>query len=326
MDILVYSGLELLGDGIMKLPFVRALRRTWPEGRITWLAGKGRTVYSDTLFPLVRDCLDEVIEDAGVGSAARELLRRPLPGRRFDLVIDTQRRVLTTLILRRISASCFVSGSAGFLLSSRRPRLPYRKPPAMLQQLFDLIEIASGTRPVPDFALRLDERWGAQAREMLPAGPVYVGVAPGAGGAHKRWPLDRFVALAQAQLAAGRVPVFLLGPDEADWLAEIRQLLPAALFPLQDEEAGGGAPSPLLAVALAQRLTAAIANDSGTGHLIAAAGCPMVSLFGPTRAEKFAPCASRLEIIEAGAFGGTAMEMIPLPAVSAAVERLLAPG
>ncbi len=52
MEILVYSGLELLGDGVMKLPFVRALRRCWPAARITWLAGKGKTVYAGTLAPL----------------------------------------------------------------------------------------------------------------------------------------------------------------------------------------------------------------------------------------------------------------------------------
>src|SRR5258708_39875013 len=112
MEILVYSGLELLGDGIVKLPFVRALRRTWPAARITWLAGKGRTVYADLLRPLVADCLDEVIEDAGIGTAPRELWRRPLAGLRFDLVIDTQRRVLATLILRRVRGPSFVSVAA----------------------------------------------------------------------------------------------------------------------------------------------------------------------------------------------------------------------
>jgi ADP-heptose:LPS heptosyltransferase len=322
MEILVYSGLELLGDGIVKLPFVRALRRTWPQARITWLAGKGRTVYADLLRPLVADCLDEVIEDAGIGTAPRELWHRPLAGRRFDLVIDTQRRVLTTLILRRIRARSFVSGAAGFLLSSRRPKLPYRKPAALVGQLFDLVEIASGRRPAPDFALRLDDSWRDAAALLLPAGPVYLGIAPGAGGAHKRWPLERFLALAQDQQAAGRIPVFLLGPDEAGWQGAIRAALPEARFPLQ-QAAGPGAPSPLLTIALAQRLAAAVANDSGTGHLVAAGGCALVSLFGPTRAAKFAPCAARLEIVEAGAFGAAAMETIPLVTVGEAVDRLL---
>ena len=73
------------------------------------------------LAPPVRPWLDEVIEQAGIGSHWRPLLRRPLPERRFDLVIDTQRRVLTTLILRRLDTRCFVSGAANFLLWDKRP-------------------------------------------------------------------------------------------------------------------------------------------------------------------------------------------------------------
>jgi ADP-heptose:LPS heptosyltransferase len=323
MKILVYSGLELLGDGVMKLPFVRALRRTWPEARITWLAGKGKTVYAGTLAPLVRDCLDEIIEEAGIGSSARELLRRPLPERRFDLVIDTQRRVLTSLILRRIRAACFVSGAAGFLLSSRRPAPGARKPPAMIRQLFALLEVAAGRAVAPVFDLSLAEEWRELAATLLPAGPGYIGIAPGAGGAHKRWPLDRFEALARAEIERGRSAVFLLGPDEAEFLPALREAVPGARFPLQEGGAAAAAPSPLLTIALAQRLAAGVANDSGTGHLIAAAGCPLVSLFGPTRAEKFAPAARRLEIVAAQEFGATEMGAIPLAAVGAALERLL---
>ncbi len=322
MEILVYSGLELLGDGVMKLPFVRALRRTWPKARITWLAGKGRTVYAGVLAPLVADCLDEIIEDAAIGSHARELLRNPLPGRRFDLLIDTQRRVLTTLILRRIRNATFISGAAGFRLSSRRPPPGHAKPPAMLAQLFDLLELAAGHPVAPVHDLRLGPEWRERAQRLLPPGPTYLGFAPGAGGVQKRWPLERFLALADAQLAEGRRPVFLLGPDEAEWRARIAAALPAALFPLQEEAAPA---SPLLTLAVAQRLAAAVANDSGTGHLLASGVCPMVSLFGPTRAAKFAPCAVRLEIVEAAEFGGSAMDVIPLAAVAAAVERLLRP-
>jgi ADP-heptose:LPS heptosyltransferase len=323
MEILVYSGLELLGDGVMKLPFVRALRRTWPDSRITWLAGKGKTVYAGTLAPLVRDCLDEVIEDVGIGSRARELLRRPLPGRRFDLVIDTQRRVLTSLILRRIRAACFVSGAANFLLSSRRPASGAHKPPAMIRQLFALLEIAAGRTVAPVFDLSLEGEWRERAATLLPAGHCYIGIAPGAGGAHKRWPLDRFEALARTVMERGRTAVFLLGPDEAEWLPALRAAVPGARFPLQEGDGAAAAPSPLLTIALAQRLAAGVANDSGTGHLIAAAGSPLVSLFGPTRAEKFAPAARRLEIVAAQEFGATEMAAIPLAAVAAALERLL---
>jgi len=326
MDLLIYSGLELLGDGIIKLPFLRALRQRWPEARITWLAGKGKTVYAHALAPLARTLVDEIIEDAGIGSRAGELLRRPLPGRRFDLVIDTQRRVVTTLILRRLRADCFVSGAARFLLSDKRPPHPYERPARLVDQLLDLIAVAGGERVAPRFELAIGPPWSEAAALVLPAGPVYVGIAPGAGGAHKRWPLERFVALARAQQEAGRTPVLILGPDERGWSEALGSALPAAPQPLQDRRIPADvAASPLYTLALAGRLAAAIANDSGTGHLLAASGCPLISLFGPTSPAKFAPAARRLEIIEAQRFGGNDMARIPLTAARAAVDRVLAP-
>ena len=63
----------------------------------------------------------------------------------------------------------------------------------------------------------------------------------------------------------------------------------------------------------------AVANDAGMGHLLAAADCPLVSLFGPTSAAKFAPFADRLTLIEAQAFGSEDMAAIPIEAVSSAV-------
>jgi ADP-heptose:LPS heptosyltransferase len=327
MEILAYSGLELLGDGVMKLPFLRALRQRWPDARITWLAGKGETVYAHALAPLARGSLDGIIENAGIGSRAAELLRRPLPGRRFDLVIDTQRRVLTTLILRRIETHCFVSGAARFLLSDRRPATGYERPARLVDQLLDLIAIAGGERIEPRFDLALGSPWSEAAAEALPPGAPYVGIAPGAGGAHKQWPRERFIALAAAQQHAGRRVAIILGPAERDWHAGLHAALPQALFPLQDPRiAAAVATSPLYTLALGQRLALAVANDSGTGHLLAASGCAMVSLFGPSAAAKFAPAARRLAIVEAQRFGGTEMTAIPLASVIEAVEQSLAAG
>ncbi|NIR60258.1 MAG: glycosyltransferase family 9 protein, partial [Gammaproteobacteria bacterium] len=78
--VLVYVGLDLIGDGLMKLPFVRALRHAFPEARIIWLAGQGKSVYAGALRPLVAGLIDEVIEDAGIRGRLSELWRRPLAG------------------------------------------------------------------------------------------------------------------------------------------------------------------------------------------------------------------------------------------------------
>jgi len=189
--ILVYSDLELVGDGFMKIPFLRALRAAWPEAHITWMAGKGKTVFAGALKPLAAPYVDEIIEDAMIDSRARQFLHRPLRRRSFDVVIDTQRGVFTALTLRRVRHKIFVSGAADFLLSNTGPRLRYRKAPSMIGQMFDLLRAASGRAielaPPPV----LPAEYVNAARLALPVGDLRVGLVPGAGGKSKFWPRKR---------------------------------------------------------------------------------------------------------------------------------------
>jgi len=326
-SILVYVGLDLVGDGLIKLPFVRALRETYPQARITWLAGKGKSVFNGVLKNVVAGLVDEVIERTDIGVSWSELLRNPLPGRSFDLIIDTQKGALASFALRRIRHKVIVSPFANFLFSSRRPPGGYRFPKNLQRQLLDLLEIASATKhPSPSgLIVPIAPALRALAGSLLPPGPTYVGLAPGAGGPHKCWPLEKFIALAKLQQAAGRVPVFILGPAEAGWDFKIRAEVPFAQFPLQDNEVGaqhGFAPE--LTIALANRMAVCVANDSGTGHMCAISGTAMVSLFGRTPPEKFTPMARRIAIVKAQDFGGREMDLIPLEAVAKAVDAELA--
>ena len=316
--ILVYVGLDLVGDATMKLPFIHGLRQAFPQARITWLAGKGKTVFADLMAPLVADAIDEVIDDADIGSRWGELARRPLAGRSFDLIIDTQRRVLTTLILRRVRHRRFISGAAGFWLSDAAPPGRHR-PKGMARQLAQLLSLAKGADVTWSGRIAVAAADADLARRLLPDGATYVGFAPGAGMEIKRWPLESYIATARAQVAAGRVPVFLLGPAEGGLVDAVRAQLPEALLPLQEIDAV----TPARTIALVQRMAAAVANDCGAGHLMAAAGAPMVSLFGPTPAEKFAPAATRLMVLKAQIWGGPEMERIPVDAVRDALEGLL---
>jgi ADP-heptose:LPS heptosyltransferase len=315
-SILIYVGLDRFSDGLMKLPFVRALRSTWPQARVTWLAGKGETVYAGRFGGLVAGLIDEVIQNAGIGLSARELLGRPLPDRRFDLILDTQRRFVSSLFVKRIRHGRYISGTTGWLLSDARP--PRReKPPGMIRQMLDLIEAASGQPAMPGRArIALSPEIERQAAQLLPEGPRYVGLVPGAGDRRKCWPRDRFIALARHLDA----PVILLGPDETDWHTELREALPRASFPFQETVLGA---DPALSLAVGRRLKVAVVNDAGMGHLLAAGDCPLISLFGPTPARKFAPFAERLTVIEAQSFGSAEMTAIPFEAVSAAVDAHL---
>ncbi len=193
----------------------------------------------------------------------------------------------------------------------------------MIRQMLDLLEAATGRPAVPAVARVADSASSDLAGRLLQGGERLVGFVPGAGGRHKCWPLERFIAVARRTAERGRRPVFLLGPDEAEWAAFVRAALPDAILPLQDPRAGDLAGSPLLTIAVAARLDAAVANDSGGGHMLAAADIPLLSLFGPTPPAKFAPFVSRGAVIRAQDFGGTGMETIPVDAVDAALETLL---
>lgn len=320
--VLVYVGLDRIGDSLLKLPFVRGLRAAWPEARITWVAGKETSVYADIMAASVDGLLDEVIEHAGIGLSPWELLRQPLNGRRFDLIIDTQRIFWASLSLWRIPHRTFISPAGRFLLSSVKPPAGYKFPRSMQRQMLDLLELASGGAfPSPEtleFPLAPD--FTDRAAHCLPEGPEYIGIAPGSGGAPKCWPRENFIALAKIQAAAGRAPVFILGPGEAGWMADLRAAVPEARFPLQETELAAEFP-PALTIALAGRFRVGVANDSGAGHMFAVGGAPLVCLYGPTVAEKFRPMTRRLTVIKAIDFGGREMHHIPVDAVAAAIDE-----
>lgn len=324
--ILIYSNGEIIGDGLIKLPFIAAVRRAYPRARITWATAGDETVYTAVLAPVARPLLDEIVTGAIARRHCRALLAqwRPLGGRRFDLVIDTQRNLGRSLVLRRIKSGLFLSAAGGYRLSDRRPTSGAR-PIAVIDQLMALLSLATGRAEPPATLDMLGDDVRRAAETLLPAGPVYVGIAPGAGGVSKCWPLDRFVAVARAQVERGRVPVFLLGPAEAGWVAPLRRRVPQAQFPEWDRtDAFTAVKGPALVIALAGRLAAAVANDSGTGHMLAAGGAPLVSLFISARnARKFRPAVARLIVLEPGEFNGGAGEIgaIPVNPVIAAVDR-----
>jgi ADP-heptose:LPS heptosyltransferase len=325
-SILVHVGLDLVGDGLMKLPFVYGLRAAFPKARITWLAGRGKTVYAGVLKGAVAGLIDEVIERSDIGVSFAELLRNPLPGRAFDLIIDTQKGALAALALHRVRHRVMLAPFGDFLLSGVKPPKGYKSPRNLQRQLLDLVEIASG-KPAPRpgaFSVAVAATLHDLAVRLLPQGPVYVGFVPGAGGPQKCWPLDNYIELARREAAAGRVPVFILGPAEAGWDARIKHAVPSANLPLQQDGIGvrhGFAPE--LTIALAQRMAVIVANDSGAGHMCALSGTSLVSLFGPTPPEKFAPISERITIVRAQDFGGREMDLIPVDAVARALDDCL---
>ncbi len=318
--LLVYVTGDRIGDALMKLPVIRGMRELFPGHEIVWLAGRRTSVFSNVLKPLVAGYIDEVREQAGIGIGFHELLQRPPNVDFCDIIIDTEQKLRSTLVLRRIPHDLFISRTAKFRFSDRKPA-DDNAPNSVRQRFDQLVTLAAGQPLTQRFDWSIPEPQYGLAESLLPPGPRYVGFAPGAGGRHKRWPLDRFIQIAKEQPVRGRTPVFLLGPDEQDWEAPIRAAVPETRIP--EIEAPPGARGPLLAMAIATQLEAAVANDSGAGHLLAAAGIPVVTLFGRKEAAKFTDAGEHRVILSAKDFGWRGVGSIPLTAVSAALDEVL---
>jgi len=322
--ILIYSMGEILGDSLIKLPFIAGLREAFPQARITWCAAKGGTMYAGPLKRVVAGYIDEILTEGPTGAKPLDALAwvKPFGGRTFDLVIDTQENLRRSLVAKRAvrKGGRFVSAAA----EARKPDWPV----AVVERLERLLALASDGKGAPRALALSDPDAANAARALLPtahlSGPVYIGLAPGAGGEDRRWPLERYIELARRIEASGRKAVFFFGPDEAADLETTRAAIPTALFPEKDRTDGfTNVKGPLLAIALAGRLTAAVANDAGPGHMLAAGGAPLLSLQQDHRkAVKFRPAAQRLELLVAADYGQD-MAALPLDVVDAALQRLI---
>jgi len=134
------------------------------------------------------------------------------------------------------------------------------------------------------------EEAAQKARELLPNSlegrkrPL-IGFQPGASLANKRWPSASFVELGRRLKARISAQIVIFGSQkEADLAAEIADALSSDVFNL-----AGQTEIPLLAASL-QQLDLLISNDTGTQHLAAAVGTPVLSLcFGSALSHETGP-------------------------------------
>ncbi len=312
---------DRIGDALIKWPVIAALKDAFPAHRLVWLAGLRKSVFRGSLAELAAGVIDEVHDFAGVGVRWGELLRPPFPGK-FEIIISTEPKIRNAILLRRIAHEVFISPAANFRFSDKKPKPGSHFPNATFDQMRCLANLAAGRELAIDTAIAVGEKNVDAARELLPEGRVYIGLAPGSAGPRKRWPLPRFIELAQSQVGHGRVPVFFLGPDEQSMQDELTRAIPTALFPEQ-EALATGPQSVLLSIALAQRIALGVANDAGGGHLLAAGGRPLITLFGRTSEHKFKPPYGIRVAITAHDYGGTEMALIPVARVAAEIEAIV---
>jgi len=166
----------------------------------------------------------------------------------------------------------------------------------MVEYYYELASALAGTSSdVPrDLRLRTGEPAQLRARHLLAThavGAPYVVLCPVAIGFHrgkmKAW--DGFERLNRELLAAGRQVVAMPGPNET---ATVRNALPGAIV-LPESDVGTFA-------AVLAGACLVVANDSGAGHLAAAVGARLISVFGVTEPEKTRPWSTRATLIGSG--------------------------
>lgn len=253
-----------LGDLLTVVPALRALAAALP-GHHRVLAAPA------ALGPLAveHDLVDEVV-DVDLRAGGRPAAERALPAvlRDADVAVNLHGRgPQSTRMLARTRP--------GRLVAFAHPAVPASAGgPAWDEGEHEAARwcrlLAATGIPADPAALDLD----------VPPDPAVAGatlVHPGAASPARRWPADRFAAVARAERARGRHVVVTGSPDEvgpARRVAEQAGLPDAAVL-------AGRTDLPRLAriVAGAGRV---VCGDSGVAHLATATGTPSVVLFGPT--------------------------------------------
>jgi ADP-heptose:LPS heptosyltransferase len=154
--------------------------------------------------------------------------------------------------------------------------------------------------PLPDLA------WATADLERFHLPQRIVALVPG-GARHrpdKRWPVERYAALAAALAARGVVPVVVGGAVERELGAAIRQACPAA------RDLAGETDFAEVA-ALGRRALWAVGNDTGPMHLLVAAGAPATVLYSAASDPALtAPRGARVRILQRPSLGDLAVEEV----------------
>jgi ADP-heptose:LPS heptosyltransferase len=257
--------LGALGDFVQAFGPFQAIRAHHPSAEITLL-----TTRPFAALAAASPWFDHVwIDDRPkMWQVAKVLkLKRRLAGGRFGRVYDLQTSDRSGWYFRLMGGQVDWSGvAAGCSLPHTNPD---RDRMHTIERQAEQLAVA-GIEHVAPPGLSWAE--GDVGRFGLPH--PFALLCPG-GAPHrpaKRWPAGRFAVLAQWLTARGVTPVLLGTEAEKAEIAAIRAACPNVLTL-------AGKTSFIDILGLGRRAMAAVGNDTGPMHLIAAAGCPSVVLF-----------------------------------------------
>lgn len=281
--------LGALGDTLLTLPALAALRHAFPRHRVALFGAP------PACAPALWSGLADEVFDASVSALAPLVSGdAPAPGvlpAEIALAVvwsarheEIGRGLARAGAARVVSAPALPPTSTGVVL----PPMPIVTAPSPMPigaAAYYLDTLAPlGVAPVPFMLAAPHQALGATAAGWHRAteGARHVAVLhPGAGSTAKRWPLGHYLALAAALRADGLTVAWSLGPAEEDLCGRLTAAgESAALLPAVDV-AG--------LAAYLSRAAVMVSGDCGPAHQAALMRRPALTLFGPTDPRAWAP-------------------------------------
>lgn len=303
--------LGAMGDVLHALPAVTALRQAHPGWIIDWVVEPAwcalLTANCDTL-DVTRGPAQPVVDHLHLAATKAwrrdpfsrktrheiSALRQELRTSEYDAVLDFQGAVrsaavaLMTRCRRVIGESHPREWAARWLFNERVAT----RGAHVIEQDMELAQAVAGDdlTPVQPW-LPVDcaaENWCDQ---ILPPGAAHPAVLlnPGAGWGAKRWPVERYAAVASVLAARGYQVLVNGGPGEEPLVEAIQSQSGGAARPLNSTLAQ--------LIALTRRVALMIAGDTGPLHLACALGRPVVGIYGPTDPARNGPFGARSRVL-----------------------------
>ena len=297
--------MSALGDIVHALPVLVALRRAWPDAQVDWIVDDAYASILSLAEGLHRRVIVRASTSAkatvdktasrpqesvsfGGGMAYLDAVRF-LRAQQYDVALDLQGLIKSAVWAKLSGAKRVIGFDRAHL---REPMaasfysetvVPFDAPHVIQKNLSILSALG-----LPPGAVELPLHPAAAAATtaaIAAAGGAtkYAVLNPGAAWPNKRWPAERFGALA-AQLRArtGLRTLVTWGPNERD-LAE-------RVVAASDGAATPAPPTAIADLAVIMRDAAlVVSGDTGPLHIAAAMGTPLVGLYGPTWPERNGP-------------------------------------
>ena len=283
--ILIYNSGGGIGDSIQLFPLFLSLQNLFEKSEIYYL-GAHENHYLGKLkeYNIKVKTLNLGLKYFGfrwwhLFFAKKRFLNLKLD--EFDLIVDCQSKVRNTVILKCIPSKAFYSPTFknNFCSGLNRPAEEFWS---------DLNKI--------DYDIKqISKKYFDESKRLLP-NKNYIGFSLTQGNVYrkKEWPLNKIIKLSEELVKNNKIPVFLIEKKYQDLKNKIKDSIPSALFPEHETSFE----SPALVTCLGTRLELAITIDNGIMHMLSLSKVPIISLFGPTNAEKFSPQHKNSKILD----------------------------